>query len=101
MSKSHLKVVTDAIRSEARMWDRQAKAIGEVGTTIKGLRPGLVEWGMFTPLVSAYTGAIDHLADRCSEGKNRMTEIADALVENAKAYDNHEAETKKSVEGAY
>ncbi|QLH24469.1 type VII secretion target [Streptomyces sp. Rer75] len=101
MAKDRLKVITDAIRSEAGMWDKQATAIGEVGTTIKGMRPSRLEYGMYQIFVGAYQDVIDHLSARCAEGEKRMTEIADALVKNAKAYDNHEADTKKSVEEAY
>ncbi|MER8161617.1 hypothetical protein [Streptomyces sp. NPDC094472] len=98
---SKLKVITDAIRADARTWDEQAKAIGGVGTNISGLRRDRLELGMYQMFFGAYADAIDHLSDRCSEGQKRMSEIADALVKNAKAYDDHEVETTKSVEDAY
>ncbi|WFB07106.1 hypothetical protein LRS74_08615 [Streptomyces sp. LX-29] len=96
-----LKVITDAIRTDAGMWDKQSTAIGEVGTKIKGMTPTRLEWGVFQMIHGPYTDAIDHLSARCGEGKSRMSEIADALVKNAKAYDDQETETTKSVKDAY
>ncbi|MEU4898630.1 hypothetical protein AB0B12_40165 [Streptomyces sp. NPDC044780] len=98
---SKLKVITDAIRADAKMWDEQGRAIGTVGTNISGLKRDRLQVGMYQMFFGAYMDAIDHLSGRCSEGEKRMTEIADALVKNAKAYDDHEVETTKSVEDAY
>ncbi|SCK25796.1 Excreted virulence factor EspC, type VII ESX diderm [Streptomyces sp. WMMB 714] len=96
-----LKTVTDALRSEARMWDRQAETMKGVHNTIEGLRLTRLEAGMFQVLFSAYEKAVDELSARCNEGSERMGEIADALVKNATAYDNREADTTASIEGAY
>jgi uncharacterized protein YukE len=60
-----------------------------------------VEAGIFQIVFSAYEDSVNQISARCSEGQHRMEEIADALVKNANAYDNTEADVKKSVEGAY
>lgn len=96
-----LKTVTDVLRSEAHMWDRQADTMKDLHSMIEGLRMSRLEAGMFQVLFSAYENAVDQLSARCNEGHDRMREIADALIENAKAYDNREAETTASIEGAY
>ena len=96
-----LKTVTDALRNDARMWDRQADTMQTLHSTIEGLRLTRLEAGIFQILFSAYDDAVTKFADRCSEGHQRMGEIADALVKNATAYDNREAETTASIEGAY
>jgi hypothetical protein len=96
-----LKTVTDALRSEARMWDRQAEAMNCVHNTIEGLRLTRLEAGIFQVLFSAYENATNQLSARSNEAGQRMGEIADALVKNATAYDNREAETTASIEGAY
>ncbi|MEU9089693.1 hypothetical protein ACIOEW_22665 [Streptomyces sp. NPDC087901] len=96
-----LKVITDAIRVDVGMWDEQAKAIGEVAASIRGMHQNLTELGIFIPIFSTYNGVIAHLSSRCAEGNVEMSKIADELVRNAKAYDDQEVDTTKSVEGAY
>ncbi|MFG2674622.1 hypothetical protein [Streptomyces sp. NPDC048445] len=96
-----LKHITDALRTEATMWDEQSVAMGEVSRTAQGMRMTRLEGGLFFLIVPDYCDAIDQITSRCSEGEARMSEVADALIKNANAYDNHEADTKKSVEEAY
>ncbi|MFG2598969.1 hypothetical protein ACPXCP_22695 [Streptomyces sp. DT20] len=96
-----LKHITDALRTEAGMWDKQSASMGEVARAADGMRLTRLEAGLFQLVVTNYNGAIDHISARCSEGESRMAEVADALIKNANAYDNHEAETTKSVEDAY
>lgn len=96
-----LKTITDDIRADARMWDHQSAKLGNIHDTLEGFRTNRIEAGVFQVLYSAYMDAIDQLSARAAEGKLRTKEVADELVQNAKAYDNHEVETKKSVEGAY
>ncbi|MFG2628895.1 hypothetical protein [Streptomyces sp. NPDC048473] len=96
-----LKVITDAIRTDVGTWDEQAKSIGEVSASIKGMQQNPTELGIFAPLFIAYNGVITHLSSRCAEGNVEMSKIADELVRNAKAYDDQEVDTTKSVEGAY
>ncbi|MER5357770.1 hypothetical protein [Streptomyces sp. NPDC002785] len=96
-----LKHITDALRTEAGMWDEQSVSLGEVARTTDGMRLTGLEGGIFFLVVPHYNEAIDHVSARCFEGESRMAEVADALIKNANAYDNHEAETTKSVEDAY
>ncbi|MFF9477462.1 type VII secretion target [Streptomyces sp. NPDC014733] len=96
-----LKTVTDALRSEAHMWDRQAETMTSLHGTIEGLRMSRLQAGIFQIFFSAYENAVNQLSSRCEEGGARMGEIADALVRNATAYDNREADTTASIEGAY
>lgn len=98
---SDLKTITDAIRADARMWDQQALDIGEVATAIQGLDRNILEYGIFFGFFGKYMDVISFLSARCIEGKANMADIADALVKNAKAYDDHEVETTKSVKDAY
>ncbi|WP_328696580.1 hypothetical protein [Streptomyces sp. NBC_00342] len=96
-----LKHITDALRTEAGMWDKQSASMGEVSRAADGMRLTRLEAGLFQLVVTNYNEAIDQISARCSEGESRMAEVADALIKNANAYDNHEAETTKSVEDAY
>ncbi|MFF1914598.1 hypothetical protein ACFVYE_23885 [Streptomyces sp. NPDC058239] len=96
-----LKHITDALRTEAGMWDNQSASMGEVAHAADGMRLTRLEAGLFQLVVSNYNEAIDQISSRCLEGQSRMSEVADALIKNANAYDNHEADTTKSVEDAY
>ncbi|MGN5632675.1 hypothetical protein [Streptomyces sp. AC154] len=96
-----LKVITDAIRTDVGTWDEQSKSIGEVAASIKGMQQNGTELGIFAPIFVQYTTVIGHLSGLCAEGKVEMSKIADELVKNAKAYDDQEVGTEKSVEGAY
>ncbi|MBT2385236.1 hypothetical protein [Streptomyces sp. ISL-11] len=101
MGEADLKVITDGLRTDAGMWDKQSSAMGEIGRKVDGMRISRLEAGLFQVIYSAYESAINQVSARCGEGEKRMAEVADALVKNAKAYDNHEADTKKHVAGAY
>lgn len=102
MAKSELEVVTDAIRSESKMWDRLGGQMGSIHNHVETLRIGnRVKAGVFQVIFSAYEDAINQISDRCQEGEKRMSGIADTLVKNANAYDSNEEDVKDSVDGAY
>ncbi|MGW8551415.1 type VII secretion target [Streptomyces tubercidicus] len=101
MVNPDIKVVTDVLRSEARMWDEQSDALGKLHHAVEGLRVSRLEAGIFQVVFSAYETAVDEISDRCKEGQQRTQEIADALIKSATAYDNQEEETKAHVEGTY
>ncbi|MFI0739991.1 hypothetical protein ACH4PU_18175 [Streptomyces sp. NPDC021100] len=101
MGDPDLKVITDGIRTDAGMWDKQSTALGGIHNTVEGLRMTRLEAGLFQVLVSAYMDAVDQISSRTSEGRDRMKEVADALAANARAYDDHEVDTTKSVNKAY
>lgn len=96
-----IKTVTDALRVDARMWDRQSAEMGRIRNAAEGLRVTRLEAGVFQVVFSAYEDAVSQISDRCAEGRDRMDEIASALIKSANAYDNREADTTKSIEGTY
>ncbi|MBC2875977.1 MULTISPECIES: hypothetical protein [Streptomyces] len=101
MGDPDLKVITDGIRTDAGMWDKQSATLGGIHNTVEGLRMTRLEAGLFQILVSAYMDAVDQISSRTSEGRDRTKAVADALAVNARAYDDHEVDTTKSVEKAY
>ncbi|MBZ4323525.1 hypothetical protein [Streptomyces huiliensis] len=101
MADPDLKVITDGIRTDARMWDAQSTLLGGIHNTVEGLRMTRLEAGLFQVLLSAYTDAVNQISSRTSEGRDRTKEVADTLVVNARAYEDHEVDTTKSVEKAY
>ncbi|MEU9110424.1 hypothetical protein AB0D04_01185 [Streptomyces sp. NPDC048483] len=94
-------VITDALRKESRVWDRNAEELSGIAGSVEGLNLSHLQAGLFQVLCFAYQDAVAQVADRCREGNQRMSQIADALVKNANAYDNNEADTTESVEGTY
>ncbi|MFE6742866.1 type VII secretion target [Streptomyces tubercidicus] len=101
MVNPDIKVVTDVLRSEARMWDEQSDALGKLHHAVEGLRVSRLEAGIYQVVFSAYETAVNEISDRCKEGRECTQEIADALIKSATAYDNQEEETTAHVEGTY
>lgn len=96
-----IRAVTDALRTDARMWDKQSAEMGRIHSEVESLRMTRIEAGVFQVVLSAYDEAINQISDRCTEGRDRMEEIASALIKNANAYDNREVDTTQSIEGTY
>ncbi|WP_371629556.1 hypothetical protein OG892_16435 [Streptomyces sp. NBC_00341] len=101
MGDPDLKVITDGLRSDAAMWDEQSSAMKAVHNAVEGTRMNHLQAGVFQLLVSAYEAVIDQISARSSEGEVQMSAVATALYKNAKAYDDHEVDTKKHVDHAY
>lgn len=98
---TEVRVVTDALRAEAAVWDGQATAIGAVSAAVEPLRLNRLQAGLFQGLVTEYAAICDKVEERCSEGRSRMTEIATALRVNADAYDRKDADVAASIDNAY
>ncbi|HEY0215560.1 MAG TPA: type VII secretion target [Cellulomonas sp.] len=98
---SEIDVVTSALRSEARTWDAEADAIGAVAGGAEGLRLNYLTAGIFALIVSDHEAAVDQVAARCREGATAMGDIADALRQNAQAYDDRDADVSQHVDGVY
>lgn len=98
---SEVDVVTSALRSEARTWDTEADAIGQVAASVEGLRLTYLTAGIFALVVSDHEAAVDQVAARCREGATAMRDIATALRGNAQAYEDRDADVAEHVAGAY
>ncbi|MCX4787380.1 hypothetical protein OG369_14660 [Streptomyces sp. NBC_01221] len=101
MGDPDLKVITDGLRSDAVMWDEQSGAMKAVHNAVEGTRMNHLQAGVFQLIVSAYESVIDQISARSTEGEVQMATVATALYKNAKAYDDHEVDTKKHVDHAY
>jgi hypothetical protein len=101
VSDPTLKTVTDALRTDARIWDLESERMGNIHHAVEGLRMSRTQAGLFQVIFSAYEKSINQISARCAEGQERMSEVATALIKNAKSYDSTEADVKKSIDGAY
>lgn len=101
MGDPDLKVITDGLRTDAAMWDLQSGAMKAVHTAVEGTRMGHLQAGVFMALIGAYDDVVNQVSARSVEGEAQMAAVASALYKNAKAYDDHEVETKQHVDHAY
>ena len=85
-------VHTKELRGEAGIWDDQSSQLKEIVEKAEGLRFNHVQAGIFQLLVTAYGPAIDQIIARCSEGQQRVAEIAKVLRDVSDEYDKAEKE---------
>ena len=85
-----VKVATDALRTEAGVWDQQGAQMANVATKVDGLRFNRVEAGVFQLIVGPYGELVEQVHARCQEAVTRMKEIADTLRQVANTYDEEE-----------
>ena len=85
-----VKVATDALRTEAGVWDQQSAQMGTVATTVDGLRFKRIQAGVFQLIVGPYGDVVEQIHGRCQEAVPRMKEIADTLRQVANTYEAEE-----------
>ncbi len=100
-SSQEVKVATDVLRTEAGEWDAQSTALGAAETKIRALELGRVEAGLFQLIVSPDNDLVEHLANRCAEGKAAMTEIAKTLRSVADTYDEEDRNSAHRIQNIY
>ena len=96
-----LEVCVAAIRDDATLWDEQAGVATTVANSAEGLRLGLVDAGIFLTIIDSNNQVCDSVRDWCNGANTEMTNIADALRENARAYEENEQDITQSVKDAY
>jgi len=85
-----VKVATDALRTEAGVWDQQSGQMDAIATKVDGLRFNRLEAGVFQLVVGPYGELVDQVYGRTHEAGQRMKEIADTLRQVAKTYETEE-----------
>jgi hypothetical protein len=83
-------VATDSLRTEAGVWDQESAQMGNLATTVDGVRFNRLEAGVFQLIVGPYGELVDQVHGRCQEAVQRMKEIGDTLRQVAKIYDDEE-----------
>lgn len=100
-TKEQLEVATQALRTEAGIWDEQSGKIGSVVGKVADLRLSRIEAGVFQLIVSPYDSLADQLTNRCGEGRDRMAEIATTLRQVADTYEAEEARNEHRLRNLY
>jgi hypothetical protein len=88
-------VETGALLKEAKLWEEQAVAMGDIAKKIDALR--FTEMGLLTMFVPRYHVLVDALVKRSQEGGDRMTEIRDTLGYVASLYERTEKQHSSSI----
>lgn len=84
-------VATDALRTEAGVWDIQAAALAGIQPKVEALSLTRVQAGIFQVVFNAYGEVLRQVTGRTSEGTQRMWEVAATLRQVAGTYDREEA----------
>jgi hypothetical protein len=90
-----VKVATDALRTEAGVWDQQSAQMGTIAGQAEDLRFSRLQAGVFQIVVGAYNDVVEQVHSRCQEAVTRMKEIADTLQQVAAVYE------KEEIDGAH
>jgi uncharacterized protein YukE len=90
-SKAQVKVATDALRTEAGIWDRQSTELDKIVSQANCLRLERVEAGIFQVMFDAYASVVDQVTARSGEGRGRMTDVATTLHQVAETYEDEDA----------
>jgi hypothetical protein len=98
---AEVRVATDRLRDDARVWATQADALGDAAARAESLATTRLEAGMFQLLVDAYTEVQQHVAARCAEGRAATTAVADTLRAVADTYDREEARHEHALRHLY
>jgi hypothetical protein len=96
-----VQVATDALRTEAGVWDAQSTQLGAIQSKVSGLTFSRLEAGIFQVLVSVNDDLVNHVTARCGEGKTQMAAIASTLRSVADTYDAEERSNEHSFRNIY
>src|SRR5215470_10960079 len=96
-----IRVATEALRTEAGVWDAQAAQMNRIGPMAEGLRLNRIEAGLFQVIFDTYQQVIDQVIARANEGGQRMAEIATTLRQVADTYDREEASNTHRLNNIY
>lgn len=99
--KDDIRVATDALRTEAGIWDEQSAEMSKIATAADALRLTRIEAGLFQIIVNTYSHVIDQVMARSTEEQMAMVAISDTLVNVAKKYDEEEAANQHHIRQLY
>ena len=96
-----IKTATEALRTEAGVWDKESGEMAKIGPKVEGMRLDRVEAGLFQIIFDAYGQVIEQVIARSNEGKAEMTEVGKTLRSVADTYDQEEAANVHKLKNIY
>jgi hypothetical protein len=100
-SSEEVALATDALRTEASVWDTQAHRLDGLGTQVDAMEFGRVEAGLFQIMVSPYNEVVRAVASRCAEGTAAMTEMGSTLRQVADVYEAEDQAGAHKIKDVY
>ncbi|GAA1608294.1 type VII secretion target [Actinoplanes couchii] len=94
-------VATNALRSEAGLWEQQAGCLGALSRTAAEMDFGRLEAGLFQMMVGPYNDVVQAVSARCAEGATAMTEVAATLRAAADTYDAEDEAGAHRIKNIY
>jgi hypothetical protein len=96
-----MQVATEALRTEAGVWDTQAAQLGTIESKVAALTFSRLEAGIFQVLVSVHDDLVAHVSGRAGEGRTEMGSIASTLRAVADTYDTEERSNEHAMRNLY
>jgi uncharacterized protein YukE len=81
------RVATDILRKEAGTWDQQADQMAAARSKVDAMELGLIEAGVFMPIVSSYNDLVRDLRSRSDEAVTAMHQVGETLRQVADKYE--------------
>jgi uncharacterized protein YukE len=92
-----LGVATGMLRTEAGTWDAQSDQMAAARGQVDDMELGMIEAGVFLPLVQSYNDLVHDLRSRCDEGVTALQQVAAALRTAADTYESTDEQTARKL----
>ena len=96
-----LKVTVKAIKKDADLWEMESSVGTSVANAATNLRISRLQAGVFQIIVNTHNEVCDFVNAAGTRASQQMKAAATALRENARAYENTDAEVAASVPNGY
>ncbi|ENO18126.1 hypothetical protein [Schaalia cardiffensis] len=96
-----IKVVTDAIRADAELWDQQTAPAQRAASAIQPLNLGAIDIPLAVLVKDAINDIVPLLHALASDAGREFGQIASDLRLNAQAYEDNEADATAHIANAY
>jgi hypothetical protein len=109
MTDHKTKVVTEALRDEAKKWLEMADMIAKVQATVNGMQLGnqafhfgdQISGILFMPYGVKYNAFTVNMSDVLTQGKTEFEQMAGALVKMANEYDKTDLQHELDLKSIY
>jgi len=105
--KKATRVVTEALRDEAKKWRHMADGLAKIESAVKGMQldPAAFHLGdgtlIFAPYSIKYNSFATNMAELLGQGRAEFEQVADALVRMADQYDRTDLSVELDLRTMY